>query len=138
MEPQQNADNTNAENAPVMSQVEGADHATEPHTDADNHKVLAIVGYILPFLFFLPMLSDEGKKSEFAMFHANQHLILLIVLVVLYFLHSMFFMMFFMGGYFISNILNLAYLVLVILGVINAAQEKMKGLPLVGGFTILS
>lgn len=106
--------------------------------DVANHKTLAIVGYILPILFFLPLLSEEGKKSEFARFHANQHLILLIALVGLYFVHSFLFMMFFMGGYFIMNIINLAFFVLMVIGIINAAKGEMKELPLVGGFKLLT
>lgn len=106
--------------------------------DVERHKTLAIIGYILPILFFLPFLSDEGKKSEFARFHANQHLILLIALVGLYFVHSFLFAMFFVGGYFIMNLINLAFLVLMIIGVINAAKGEMKELPLIGGFKLLN
>lgn len=123
---------------PDSAQQSAENIGTSRSDDMGNHKVLAIVGYILPFLFFLPLLSEEGKKNEFAMFHANQHLILLIALVILYFIHSALFMMFFMGGYFLSSIINLAFLVLVIVGIVNAAQGKMKELPLIGGFNILN
>lgn len=42
-------------------------------TDAEKNKVMAIVGYILPILFFIPLVSD-AKNSPFAKFHANQQL----------------------------------------------------------------
>lgn len=106
--------------------------------DANTHKVLAIVGYILPFLFFLPLVSEEGKKSEFAMFHANQHLILLIGIVGLYVIHNMFYMMLMVGGFFLMQLINLAFLVFVVIGIINAAKGEMKELPLIGGFKILN
>jgi len=106
--------------------------------DVGNHKTLAIVGYILPILFFLPLLSEDGKKNEFARFHANQHLIFLIALVGLYFVHSMLFSLFFMGGYFIMQLVNLVFFVFMIIGIINAAKGEMKELPLIGGFKLLT
>ena len=50
-------------------------------TDAEKNKVMAIVGYILPILFFVPLLSEESKKSPFAKFHANQQLNLLLAAI---------------------------------------------------------
>ena len=46
--------------------------------DVDNNKALAIVGYIIPILFFIPLLNESSKNSPFAKFHANQQLVLLI------------------------------------------------------------
>jgi hypothetical protein len=39
--------------------------------DVDSHKALAIVGYIIPILFFIPLVTD-AKNNTFAKFHANQ------------------------------------------------------------------
>ena len=102
-----------------------------------EHKTFAILGYILPILFFLPLINEKSKHNDFARFHANQQLILLIALLGLYMVHSMLFMMFFMGGYMIASLLNLAFLVFMILGIMSAANGKMKELPLIGGFKIL-
>jgi len=106
--------------------------------DVGDHKTLAIVGYILPILFFLPLLSEEGKKNAFARFHANQHLIFLIAIFGLYILHNILFTMFFMGGFFIMQLINIAFLAFVIIGIINAAKGEMKELPLIGSFKILT
>lgn len=46
-------------------------------------------------------------------------------------------MIFGYGVYMLTSFLNLGLLVLVIMGVINAAQEQKKELPFVGGFKIL-
>jgi len=39
--------------------------------DVQANKAMAIIGYILPFLFFIPLVTD-AKTSPFARFHANQ------------------------------------------------------------------
>jgi uncharacterized membrane protein len=112
--------------------------ATKPAADNSDHKLFAILGYILPFLFFLPLLNDKSKHNAFARFHANQQLILLILGIGVHFLATPFlFMLLGYGGYMFSSLLNLALLVFVILGVINAAQDEMKELPLIGGFKLL-
>jgi len=126
------------ENAADTAQQEFAEIRESLADDAGDHKGLAILGYILPILFFLPLLSEEGKKSEFARFHANQHLILLIAIFGLYILHNILFTMFFMGGFFIMQLINIAFLAFVIIGIINAAKGEMKELPLIGSFKILT
>ena len=95
--------------------------------DAEKNKGMAILAY---FIFFLPMLTD-AKDSKFAMFHANQSLILTIGFVLMMFIS--------MGV--ITMILtfpiSIALLVFWIMGLINAAGGKMKELPLIGGIHIL-
>ena len=46
-------------------------------TDVEKNKALAIVGYIIPILFFIPLVTD-AKNSPYAKFHANQQLNLLL------------------------------------------------------------
>lgn len=128
MEPQHNEKETVV---PVID-------ATKPASDNSEHKLFAIIGYILPFLFFLPLLNEKSKNNDFVRFHANQQLILLILGVGVHFLATPFlYMTFGYGGYLFSSLLNLALFVLVVLGVINAAQEERKELPLVGRFRLL-
>lgn len=128
MEPQHNEQETVV---PVID-------ATKPASDNGEHKLFAVLGYILPFLFFLPLLNEKSKHNTFARFHANQQLILLILGVGVHFFATPFlFMSFGYGGYMFSSLLNLGLFVFVVLGVINAAQEETKELPLIGGFKIL-
>jgi uncharacterized membrane protein len=147
---QENNDNTMHEpmgdtQSPVVSaqQSDSAQgqqaEATQTTNDGiSDHKMYAILGYILPFLFFLPLLSESSKNNPFARFHANQQLILLIILVAIHFvLNNIIFMVLGPIWYMFMPLLNLAVLVLVILGVINAAQGTMKELPVVGKFRIL-
>ncbi|HUK82565.1 MAG TPA: DUF4870 domain-containing protein [Verrucomicrobiae bacterium] len=102
--------------------------------DAESNKAFAILGYIIPILFFLPLVSESSKNSPFAKFHANQQLILLIsgfivqvtgVIIPI------------LGWFIILPFGWIFLLVCAIMGVIAAANGRMKKLPLIGGFTIL-
>jgi len=43
-------------------QTVGADSV--PHSaDVEKNKVLAVLGYVLPFLFFVPLISERKKQS---------------------------------------------------------------------------
>ncbi len=129
MEPQHNDQEPTA--VPITN-------ATAPSSDNGDHKLFAILGYILPFLFFLPLLNEKSKHNAFARFHANQQLILLILGVGIHFLVTPFLIMSLgFSAYMFSSLLNLALFVFVVLGVINASQEEMKELPLIGGFKLL-
>ena len=46
-------------------------------------------------------------------------------------------MILYMMGVFLLPLLNLAFLVLAIFGIINAAQGQMKELPVIGKFRLL-
>lgn len=115
---------------PMVATQQGSD-------DVSEHKLYAILGYILPFLFFLPLVQDSSKKNTFARFHANQQLILLVICIGLYLLSNIFYIILMSGAYVIMPLLNLAILVLVIMGIINAAQGQMKELPVVGKFKLI-
>jgi uncharacterized membrane protein len=106
--------------------------------DVSDHKLFAILGYIIPILFFLPMVQEGSKNNVFARFHANQQLVLLALWVVVSFVFGSFAYSIFGGlGSMIMSALNLVLLVLVVLGIINAAQGEMKELPVIGGFKLL-
>jgi uncharacterized membrane protein len=111
--------------------------------DVEKNKVLAIVGYIFPILFFIPLVT-EAKNSVYAKFHSNQQLILLIfgfagglglgiISVILAFIPVM--------GPMVAMLLMpvfwLACLAFMIMGIINAANGSTKKLPVVGGLATL-
>jgi uncharacterized membrane protein len=113
---------------------EKVEQKEEKKEELGAHTPWAAVGYILPVLFFIPMLSDDGKKSEFAMFHANQQLILLIASIVLNVLVSVSppfikFLLWPLGVMFL--------LIASILGLVNALKGRNRELPLIGGFRLL-
>ncbi len=103
-------------------------------SDAEKNKVMAIVGYIIPLLFFIPLLSDESKNSPFAKFHANQQLVLLISAVIVNIVGSIIPIL---GWFIILPIGCIILLVLAIMGIINGAKGEMKKLPIIGGFEII-
>jgi uncharacterized membrane protein len=101
----------------------------------DEHKALAIVGYILPFLFFIPLLDEKAKKSSFAKFHANQQLNLLIFSVAAWFVSGVLAVI--IIGALLGLVVTVLYVVLVILGIINSSNGEEKELPVIGGIRIM-
>jgi uncharacterized membrane protein len=124
-----------AQAAPVQTQASASTSSND--ADVNDHKLFAILGYILPFLFFIPMVNDTSKNNPFARFHANQQLILLVIGIGFYVLSNVFYMTLGALSLILFPIANIAMLVLVVLGIINAAQGEMKELPLVGHFKLL-
>ena len=92
---------------------------------------MAIIGYIIPIIFFVPLLSD-AKHDPFAKFHANQQLNLLLTYVV-----AQVVVIIPVLGWIASPIITIAAIVLAIMGLINAANNRMKELPLIGGWQLL-
>jgi uncharacterized membrane protein len=103
-------------------------------SDVESNKALAIIGYIIPILFFVPLINESSKNSPFAKFHANQQLILLISAFAVQIVGVI---IPFLGWFIILPLGWLFILVCAVMGVIAAANGQMKKLPLIGGFTIL-
>lgn len=97
--------------------------------DVEKNKGLAIVAYII---FFIPLLA--AKDSRFAMYHANQGLLLLITAVVLNMLGGIIPII---GWFLIMPLGNLFVFVLFIIGIVHAASGKAQPLPLIGKFSII-
>ncbi len=102
--------------------------------DVEKNKLMAIIGYIIPILFFIPLLNEESKKSPFAKFHANQQLVLLISAIAVNIVGTLIPIL---GWFIILPIGSIILLVVAIIGIINAAKGEMKKLPIIGGFEIL-
>lgn len=97
--------------------------------DVEKNKGVAMVAYII---FFVPLLA--AKDSKFAMYHANQGLILLIAAVAANLVLSLIPIL---GWIIMGLILPLVVLGFAIIGIINASKGEMKPLPFIGGFEIL-
>ena len=104
----------------------------DPQDAADN-KWLALIGY-LGILFLVPLLA--APKSEFARFHANQSLILFIASAVLGIAVSIVSWIPLIG-WLVSLVASVLPLVFIIIGMINAYNEKAKELPFIGQYRIL-
>jgi uncharacterized membrane protein len=109
--------------------------------DAENNKIFGILAY-LSILVLVPIFA--AKESPFAKYHANQGLVLLLlwisVTIVLWIIGTIF--AFLPGSlYFVYTILSavvyFALVLLLILGVINAAAGKCVPLPVIGGVKLL-
>jgi uncharacterized membrane protein len=115
----------------ISLMIDGLDPATPKveTSDVEQNKPFAIIGYIIPILFFIPMLAE--KKSPFDMFHAKQQLNLLLLSIAVNIFGRM---IPFLGWFSITPII---LIVLAIFGIINAAKGEMKQLPFIGGFQII-
>lgn len=104
----------------------------------DNKKLYGIIGYIIPILFFLPLIDEKLKTDTSARFHANQQLILLIVAFGLHFVITNVLAMI-LGplAYMLGSAVNIVVLIFVVLGVMNILKGEDKELPLIGGFRII-
>jgi uncharacterized membrane protein len=100
----------------------------ETLADIENNRTMGILAYIL---FLIPLLA--AKDSKFAMYHANQGLVLLISAVAAQVVAG--FIPFL--GMLLASLCSLAALALVVIGIINASKGEMKPLPLIGGITLL-
>lgn len=101
-------------------------------SDVDANKPMAIIGYLIPILFFIPMLSE--KKSPFGMYHAKQQLNLLISWIVVNVVGGI---VPFIGWFIILPIGSIILIVLMIMGIINASKGETKQLPIIGGIQII-
>lgn len=102
--------------------------------DAEKNKVMGILAYVL---FFVPLL--VAKDSPFAKYHANQGFALFLTmfasLTVLLILSFIPIIGFIFG--LLHIVAYLGFLVLVVLGIINAANGKCVPLPVIGGIKLI-
>lgn len=91
---------------------------------------MAIVAYIL---FFIPLLTD-AKKDPFVKYHVKQGLVLFCLGIILWIIGMIIPWYWWFSFYWVIRLLQLGLLVLVILGIVNAAGGKQEPLPVVGQF----
>lgn len=105
--------------------------------DINNNKGLSVLAYI-GFLFLVPLLACPNSK--FARYHTNQGLVLFLLEfalgVVIGILGIIPIAGLIIGGL-LSAVGGIFTLVLMIMGIINAAQGQAKELPLIGKITLL-
>ena len=136
--------------APIsITQASENDHGTsninqsENQIDAgtgDNVKLFSIIAYII---FFIPLIAGAHKTSNFVKFHTNQGTLLaityasyLVLRYVLKIISSFFSPMGLIVG-FAFTLIGVGFLVLAIVGIVNAANDKMVPLPVIGNFAII-
>lgn len=111
------------------------------YEDAEKNKIFGILAY-LGILCLVPIFA--AKDSPFAKYHANQGLVLFLLEVTLWIaisvIDAVLWAVLPSGLGFLVSILSLAHLVplvLLVIGIINAAQGKCVPLPVIGGIKIL-
>ncbi|WP_164667973.1 DUF4870 domain-containing protein [Virgibacillus doumboii] len=110
--------------------VDGTTEAVqEESADVKNNKGMAILAYII---FFIPLIT--AKESEFAMYHANQGLVLFLFGVSVSIVGTI---VPIIGWLLILPLGMLCWFVFLVLGIINASNGKQKPLPMIGKVSIL-
>ena len=110
--------------------------------DIDSNKGMAVLSY-LGILFLVPLFA--AKDSMYARFHLNQGIILFIANIasgIILGVSSIILIFIPFIGILLAQIIELAIsalvLILMIIGIVNAATGKAKKLPLIGNlFTII-
>ena len=108
--------------------------------DINQNKIMAILAYF-GILVVIPIFA--AKESKFARFHANQGLVLFIASVAYWIMLEIIksiIVSISTGLLLITTILGLTYLVFMVLGImgiVNAATGKAKELPIIGKFSLL-
>ena len=110
--------------------------------DIDSNKGMAVLSY-LGILFLVPLFA--ARDSMYARFHLNQGIILFIANIasgIILGVSSIILIFIPFIGILVAQIIELAIsalvLILMIIGIVNAATGKAKKLPLIGNlFTII-
>jgi uncharacterized membrane protein len=96
-----------------------------PMEDVEEGKLFAILSYIIPLVFLVPLIQ---KDNHFSLFHAKQVLLLVLACVAVSVLTAVPIL----GC--ITFILFLPILVFVIMGLVFAIQGQYKPLPFLGQY----
>ena len=109
--------------------------------DAEDNKIMGILAYLGP-LVLAPIIA--AKDSPFARYHANQGLILLIASIVfsiaMGIINSILLAIswrLLIISVLLGGAVSVGILILMIIGIMNAAKGEMKELPYIGKYTIL-
>ncbi len=92
----------------------------------DEGKTIAIISYITFIGLIIAFVMNSEKKNAFAAYHIRQSLGITLCYVIVWILASLLYIPI------LYFILYLALFVLVILGLVAAAQGEMKPVPVVG------
>ena len=111
--------------------------------DVEQNKIFGILSYLPPLLFLVALLA--ARQSKFAMYHCNQGLVLTLAAIAVGIANMILGMVLIFipfVGWFLMTVLNLCIfvgiIVLVVMGIINAANGVCKPLPLIGNrFTLV-
>ena len=129
-QPQQNQQIPPQQPQPAPNTKGGADYTAQfDPADIEASKMMALLSYII---FFIPLLAAKGSK--YAMFHANQGLILFLAGIAVSIAGSIIPIL---GWFLILPVGCIIVAVLGIMGIINAWKGVAKDLPIIGKMRII-
>lgn len=96
--------------------------------DINKNKFMAILCY-LGILIVVPFL--VAKESKFVKFHINQGLCLIVFAIILAIVGC-----FPLIGWLVDCVAGILCLILMLMGILNAARGEAKELPLIGRFSL--
>ena len=104
--------------------------------DIEKNKIFAVLAYI-GILFLVPLLA--APQSKFARYHTNQGVVLFLAAIVASAASFVLVMVPFVGclAAVLPVVVGVGSLVLMIMGIINAASGQCKPLPLIGQFQLI-
>lgn len=134
--------NTQNQFADTFNKFTNTADTTADHdkNDIEQNKVMAILAY-LGILVIVPIIA--APKSKFARFHANQGLVLVICAIIYAIAYSIIsaivFAISWRLGFIVSiiGLVSILFVILAIIGIVNAATGKAKELPIIGKIKIL-
>ena len=115
------AENTTVESQPAKENLNG------------TVKAMSALAYLW-ILFFLPLV--VCPDSKFGRYHANQGLVLLLTTIVANVIGAVL-RLIPTVGWILQLVLNVAMVVLMIFGIVNACNGETKPLPIIGGLTLI-
>jgi len=131
----------NVENSTINSAINDFTNTNDTTSEYDekdinDNKVMGVLAYI-GILWLVPLLA--AKDSKFARFHANQGLVLWLASIILSVASAVLAIIPIVGcvAAILLPVVGIGGFVLMILGIINAAQGKAKELPIIGKYRIL-
>jgi uncharacterized membrane protein len=121
---------------PVGLQSVSATSVPSDAEDIEKNKVYGVIAYI-GILFLVPLLA--APQSKFARYHTNQGLVLFIAALIASAGAAVLGMVPFVGciAVILMPAILVGGLVMMILGIVNAASGQYKPLPLIGNFEII-
>tara|TARA_B100000508_G_scaffold138637_1_gene135124 strand:- start:174 stop:563 length:390 start_codon:yes stop_codon:yes gene_type:complete len=125
------------DNKDTQNQEETNNESSDSLEQNNDVRTFGILGYIIPPLFFIPLLNDRFRNNKAVWFHANQQLLLLIGYFGIYVIHQFSYMILSSLSYTIWQVANFVLLVLAIIGAVNAYKGEQKELPLIGHIKLL-
>lgn len=99
--------------------------------DVQKNSLQAILPYLIPLLFFLPLVADKERKSTFCKFHSNQQFTWFLITAVLGVIEGIVGMIPIIGGI-VTSVLGIAELAVAFALVYGASKGKALRLPFVG------